>query len=499
MTGTRTIGRYQIERELGRGAMAVVYLARDPLMNRRVAVKVLPRQFAHDPEFLQRFRLEAQVIASLEHSAIVPIYDFGEHGRQPYLVMRYMPGGSLADRLLKGPLAPAEAARVLEHLAPALDAAHARGIIHRDLKPANILFDHRGRPYLCDFGIVKLTESSATALTASGGILGTPAYMSPEQARGNVALDGRTDVYSLGVILFEMLTGACPYDAGAPMRLAMMHVLEPVPRVFDKRPDLPPECQQLIVGAMAKDRDQRFPTATAFAAAAACLTGARPPVRSSAPPARPLRAAPSVATGPPPARPVRAERPRRRRKVPLWLYGLALVALAALAVLAAPFVVGGILSPTPIPTSISTSAPISTSTLTFTPAATSPPAATSTPAITLSPVPTATSPPVPTLPPTSAPPPIAPPIASPIASPSPTSSPTPTWTPASIQTPTEMPTVTPTPSNTPSPWPTNTPPPAPTNTPPPAPTITPLPPPTNTPLPPPTNTPLPSPTNTPSA
>jgi serine/threonine-protein kinase len=481
MVKPRFIGRYEIERELGRGGMAVVYLARDPLMNRHVAVKVLPRQFTFDPGFLQRFHREAQVIATLEHPAIVPVYDFGEHDGQPYIVMRYMPGGSLADRLEKGPLAPAEAARILEHLAPALDEAHARGIIHRDLKPANILFDHRDRPYLCDFGIVKLSEGSTTALTASGGILGTPAYMSPEQARGNVALDGRTDVYSLGVILFEMLTGAWPYEADTPMGLAMMHVLEPVPRVLDRRPNLPPDCQRIITGAMAKDRDQRFPTAAALAAAAACLTGAKPSVPSSAaPPATVVRPAPSSATGQPPARVVRAERPRRRRKVPLWLIGIAVLILAALA---APLVVGGILSPT------STSTP----TPTFTPTATSPPVATSTPTITLSPAPSATLPASPTLPLTSAPT----SIASPTSTPMSIASPTPIWTPTSIQTLTETPTPSPTLSNTPLPRPTNTPPPAPTSTPLPLPTNTPLPPPTNTPLPAPTNTPLPQPTQPP--
>jgi serine/threonine protein kinase len=341
MAQSSFIGRYQIEQELGRGGMAVVFLARDPLMNRRVAVKVLPRQFTYDESFLQRFQREARVIATLEHPAIVPVYDFGEHDGQPYLVMRYMPGGSLSDRLEKGPLPLPEAAAILNHLAPALDEAHARGMVHRDLKPANVLFDHRRRPYLCDFGIVKLSEGSATALTATGGVVGTPAYMSPEQVRGDVELDGRTDVYSLGVILYEMLTGDKPYHADTPMGLAMKHVLEPVPRILERRPDLPPDCEAVITRALAKEREGRFPTATALAAATANVARARrmPAGRVSglepvtAPPSRP-------APAPPPETPVRS--PESRRRVPRWLLVVAAVACLVVAGLAGRAVVRGL-------------------------------------------------------------------------------------------------------------------------------------------------------------
>ncbi|MEW5985812.1 MAG: protein kinase [Chloroflexota bacterium] len=263
----QTIGRYVIERELGQGGMAVVYLARDPAVGRQVAVKVLPRQFTFDPAFRARFRREAEVIAALEHPAIVPVYDFGEDDGQPYLVMRYMPGGSLADRIRRGPMPLPEAVAILERLAPALDEAHRQGIVHRDLKPGNILFDQYDQPYLADFGIVKLAEGQTTSLTATGGIIGTPAYMSPEQARGNVELDGRSDVYSLGVILFEMLTGTVPYHNDTPMGLAMMHVLEPVPRIRAVKPDLPVGCEGVIGRALAKERTERYPTAGALAAA----------------------------------------------------------------------------------------------------------------------------------------------------------------------------------------------------------------------------------------
>jgi serine/threonine-protein kinase len=202
------IGRYEIKNELGRGGMATVYHAHDPHFKRDVALKVLPREFLHDPTFRARFEREAQTIAQLEHPAIVPVYDFGEETGQPYIVMRYMSGGSLADRLRRESLATSEAARIVTRLAPALDEAHSQGIVHRDLKPANILFDQRGDPYISDFGIAKLSQDSAT-FTGSA-IVGTPAYMSPEQARGEKDLDGRSDIYALGVILFEMLTGKRP-------------------------------------------------------------------------------------------------------------------------------------------------------------------------------------------------------------------------------------------------------------------------------------------------
>ncbi len=257
------IGRYEIRGELGRGGMATVYHGYDPRFKRDVAIKTLPREFLHDPGFRARFEREAQTIASLEHPAIVPVYDFGEENDQPFIVMRLMPGGSLVDRLRRGPLPLNEAARILSILAPALDEAHAHGIIHRDLKPGNILFDGRDQPYLSDFGIAKLTETSV-AFTATG-IIGTPAYMSPEQARGDRDIDGRSDLYALGAILFEALTGQMPYHADTPMGLAVKHITEPVPRILSANPQLPGSTERVIARAMAKDRADRYPTATAMA------------------------------------------------------------------------------------------------------------------------------------------------------------------------------------------------------------------------------------------
>lgn len=255
--------RYQIIADLGEGGMATVYRAYDPRFRREVALKILPAAFLDDPAFHARFEREAQTIAALEHQAIVPVYDFGEADGQPYLVMRLMTGGSLADRLEGSPLSLPEITRIFSRLAPALDAAHRHGIIHRDLKPANILFDQYDEPYLADFGIAKWASQGDTtkALTGTGATVGTPAYMSPEQVQGQ-DLDGRSDVYALGVILFEMLTGKRPYEATTPMALAIKHVTDPVPVL--RAQNLPPTCQMVINRAMAKNPEARYNNAAAL-------------------------------------------------------------------------------------------------------------------------------------------------------------------------------------------------------------------------------------------
>lgn len=258
------IGRYEIKTELGRGGMATVYRAYDPRFERNVAIKVLPRAFLHDAQFRTRFDREAKMIAMLEHPAIVPVYDFGEQDEQPYIVMRYMSGGSLADRLQEGPISPEETLRITKRLAPALDAAHAQGIIHRDLKPANILFDQYGNAFLSDFGIARLAQHAEGTLTGDA-IIGTPAYMSPEQVQGEKEIDGRSDIYSLGIILFQMLTGETPYKADTPAKTMMMHLLEPIPHALELNPALPAGCENVITRALAKKADERYPTAEELA------------------------------------------------------------------------------------------------------------------------------------------------------------------------------------------------------------------------------------------
>jgi serine/threonine protein kinase len=257
------IGRYIINSELGRGGMATVFRANDPNFGRDVAIKILPRTFLHDPQFRTRFEREAKTIAALEHSAIVPVYDFGEDDGQPFIVMRLMTGGSLAERLENDNLSLEEAVKVTTQLAPGLDAAHKSGIIHRDLKPGNILFDQYDNAYLSDFGIARLTEGDGTLTGTS--ILGTPAYMSPEQIQGGQEIDNRSDLYSLGIIFYHMLVGHTPYEATTPAKVMMMHILEPVPDIMDSMPDIPPGIEDWLKKALAKEPDDRFSTAVEMA------------------------------------------------------------------------------------------------------------------------------------------------------------------------------------------------------------------------------------------
>jgi serine/threonine-protein kinase len=253
-----------------------------------VAIKVLPRQFTHDPKYLDRFQKEARMIAALEHPAIVPIHDFGEYNDAPYLVMRYMSGGSLRDRMSGATLTLEEIAPALERLAQALDHANELGIVHRDLKPSNILFDYEGRPYLADFGIARMAEASQTMT-----IVGTPAYMSPEQVESELVLDGRSDIYAIGVILYELLTGKQPYTAETPTGQMLMHITKPVPNILETNPDLPPETQQVIEKSMAKDRENRYQSAAELTTAVNVLL-ALETTAESAPTTLPVAAVPTV-------------------------------------------------------------------------------------------------------------------------------------------------------------------------------------------------------------
>lgn len=265
MNGLQKIGRYEIESEIGSGGMAVVYQAVDPQFGRHVAVKLLSRDFLQDPSFRRRFEREARTIATLEHPAIVPVYDFGEEDGRPFLVMRLMPGGTLAQRLTKeGPLPVKDVAYIIGRIGAALDEAHRRGIVHRDLKPSNVLFDQYGEPYLSDFGIARQAGVGET-ITATRQAMGTPGYMSPEQIQGN-EVDGRSDIYALGVMVFEMLTGKRPFTAPSPAMIIVKQMTEPVPHLRDLRPDVPSIYDQVVAQAMARRREERPESATAVAA-----------------------------------------------------------------------------------------------------------------------------------------------------------------------------------------------------------------------------------------
>ncbi|MCB0171357.1 MAG: serine/threonine protein kinase [Anaerolineae bacterium] len=275
-----TIGRYQIYEQLGRGAMGVVYLGYDPQTNRQVAVKVLPRVFSFAPELRHNFQREAELVAQLNHEGIVSIYDFGEYDYQPFIVMQYLSGGTLADRLVDGPLGLRQIRKIIERVAAALDEAHQRQIIHRDVKPPNILFNTAGEALLSDFGIATLMEQAGASSDDDTQIGGTPMYMSPEQAEAILhetpyKSDRRSDVYALGVIFFEALTGQVPYRRVKSYNTLLAHMTEPIPRLSEFNPDLPPECQDIIDRVLAKDPAERYPSAGEFARDVAELASGR--------------------------------------------------------------------------------------------------------------------------------------------------------------------------------------------------------------------------------
>jgi serine/threonine protein kinase len=259
------IGRYKIKEELGHGEVGTVYRAHDPSFNREVAIKVLPLELMRNLKILARFRRELKMIALLEHPAIVPVYDVGEENGQPYYVMRYMSGGSLRRWIGNGKLSLQETADIIERIALGLEYAHRKGIVHRDLTPDNILFDNHNNPYLTDFSLAKLIAD--TFRTNSGnGFIGTPEYISPEQSQ-SLPVDHRSDIYGLGVIMYEMLTGEQPYQAADSFGVLVKHVSEPVPEILEVDPELPVEVDAIIKKAMAKNRNDRYESAVDMARA----------------------------------------------------------------------------------------------------------------------------------------------------------------------------------------------------------------------------------------
>ena len=361
----RTLGQFEIMDEIGRGGMAAVYRARQRSINRIVAIKVLPPALMHDPTFYERFTREVDVISHLEHPHILPIYDYGEAEGIPFIAMRFLAGGSMAQVVRRGLPLFEWLVKPLDQIGQALDYAHQQGVIHRDLKPGNILLDERDNAYLTDFGIARVLNSNLTG----SAIIGTPAYMSPEQANA-LPLDARSDIYSFGIVLYELLTGREPYEAETPVALLLKHLNEPIPSLRERRPETPEAIEWVVQRATAKNPADRYASAGEMAAAYAAavrgdswntpfaatpIAGARP--RTEAPPNPDQYSAtitpPAVKTrrAPAPEAPV-IEQPsgKRRSRAPLILVAaliLLVVVVAALLVSASGPLPPVYVTPTP--------------------------------------------------------------------------------------------------------------------------------------------------------
>ncbi len=352
MSPTTLAARYRLDDLIATGGMGSVYRAKDEHLGRPVAIKILKRTLADDPMFLERFRREARAAAVVNHPNVARVFDYGERGGEPYIVMELVEGETLAERIdRQGPLPWREAFDIAEQVAGALAAAHAQGVVHRDIKPANILLDASGQVKVTDFGIARAAQ--ATTLTRPGMVLGSANYVAPEQAQGN-SVGPAADMYSLGCVLFEAVTGSTPYQGANAVAIATQHVSGTVPDPRERIPDLPPQAAALVMRSLQKEIGKRFPSATAMAAALADARGASPAPRGDdptvaipavSPPARtsvlseddtpPLGWAAS-GDGRPGSRAAATARRQRGRRRAWWGAGLAL-ALAAL--LALPLVV----------------------------------------------------------------------------------------------------------------------------------------------------------------
>jgi serine/threonine protein kinase len=313
--------RYADPRLIGQGGMGRIYLTEDRELGRKVAVKVLDDRFANDVRLRERFKREALTAARLSsHPHVVTIFDVGEWQGRPFIVMEYLPGGTLGERTRRQPVAPSAALAWLGQAAEALDAAHGLGIVHRDVKPANLLFDERDDLAVADFGIARITDDTDSGMTATGTVLGTAGYLAPEQALGQPA-GPASDLYSLGVLGYELLTGARPFERGSDTAEAAAHINEPVPPASGRRPELPPSVDRVFERALAKDLSARYPNAAAFVGALDnALSGRESTTRV-------------LPAAPPPSPTVRRPPPLRRETrhpwvVPLVLAGLVLALVA---------------------------------------------------------------------------------------------------------------------------------------------------------------------------
>ncbi|MBI5351376.1 MAG: protein kinase [Chloroflexi bacterium] len=253
------VGPYRIIEQLGQGGMATVYKAYHASLDRYVALKVLHQAFNQDQTFTSRFQREARVVAKLEHPNIVPIYDYSEHEARPYLVMKYIEGDTLKARLHQGPLTSTEIEDVVNSIGAALAYAHRQGILHRDIKPSNVMIAKDGIMYLADFGLARIAQAGESTMS-SDSIMGTPQYISPEQAMGKKELDAGTDIYSFGVMLYEMVVGQVPFSADTPFSIIHDHIYTPLPLPMKVNPKVPEPVQRVLLKSLAKDRLDRYET-----------------------------------------------------------------------------------------------------------------------------------------------------------------------------------------------------------------------------------------------
>ena len=265
-TSGENVGPYRVIGQLGQGGMATVFKAYHAALDRYVAIKVLHPAFMEDPNFLARFQREARVVAKLDHPSIVPIYDFADHHGQPYLVMKFIEGETLKARLERSPLSKQEGLKIVESVGAALGYAHKRGILHRDVKPSNVLLSPDGNTYLADFGLARIAQAGESTLS-SDMMLGTPQYISPEQARGERNLDEGTDIYSFGVVLYELVVGRVPFSSDTPFSIIHDHIYTPLPLPRAVNPRVPEAVQRVLLKALAKDRMDRFATVEEIVAA----------------------------------------------------------------------------------------------------------------------------------------------------------------------------------------------------------------------------------------
>ena len=253
------VGPYQVMEQLGQGGMASVYKAYHAALDRYVALKVLHQAFNEDSTFIGRFQREARVVAKLEHPNIVPVYDYAEHEGRPFLVMKFIEGDTLKARLNQGSLSSREIETVVESVGAALGYAHRQGVLHRDIKPSNVLISTDNVMYLADFGLARIAEAGESTLSADS-IMGTPQYISPEQAMGMKDLDGKTDIYSFGVMLYEMVVGRVPFTADTPFSIIHDHIYTPLPLPRIVNPNVPEVVERVLLKALAKDRHDRYQT-----------------------------------------------------------------------------------------------------------------------------------------------------------------------------------------------------------------------------------------------